>query len=121
MIVRMIVMLLVVGALAGGIYEFKSFVSGKIRESLAGLATQPQTVSTAEASVQDWQPHLRSVGTLRAENGADLSPQVAGIVSALHFESGADVTKGTLLIELQAADDIAKLRARAATDTTAAA
>src|SRR5581483_9271679 len=98
-----------------GIYEFKTFISGKIRESLAGLATQPQTVSTTLASVQDWQPELRSVATLRALNGADLSSQVAGIVSAIHFESGTDVTKGTLLLELQSADDVAKLQALQAT------
>jgi membrane fusion protein, multidrug efflux system len=119
MITRMVVMLLVVGALAGGIYEFKGFVSGKIKESLAGLANQPQTVSATEANVEDWQPHLQAVGSVRAVNGADLSAQVGGIVSAIHFESGSDVTKGTLLVELQASDDIAKLQSLQASEALA--
>jgi membrane fusion protein (multidrug efflux system) len=52
-------------------------------------------------------------------NGANLSPQVAGTVSALHFNSGADVKKGDLLLELQSADDVAKLEALKATATLA--
>jgi membrane fusion protein (multidrug efflux system) len=47
---------------------------------------------------------------LRAVNGADLSAQVAGIVAAIHFESGADVKAGTLLVELASGDDVAKLQ-----------
>ena len=113
--IAIVVVLLVVGGLGGGIAWFKNLVAGKIHESLAGLANQPQTVSTTAATLQDWQPQLQAVGTLRALNGTDVSSQVAGIVSAIHFESGADVAKGTLLIELQAADDVAKLQALQAT------
>jgi membrane fusion protein (multidrug efflux system) len=58
---------------------------------------------------------LEAVGSLRAVNGANLSGQVAGIVSALHFESGADVKKGALLVELLAEDDKARLEALRAT------
>src|SRR6185503_455186 len=36
-------------------------------------------------------------------------------VSALHFESGADVKAGTLLVELQSADDLGKLQSLKAT------
>src|SRR5208337_4635135 len=57
-----------------------------------------------------WQPHLEAIGSVRAVNGADLSAQVAGIVSAIHFDSGADVKEGTPLVELLAADDQAKLQ-----------
>ncbi len=110
MVKRFIIMLVVVGAVLGGVFGFKSFVAGKIRESLAGFATMPQTVSTATAAVQDWQPRLEAVGSLRAMNGADLSSQVSGIVSAIHFESGADVKEGDLLLELASADDLAKLQ-----------
>lgn len=110
MVKRFIIMLVVVGAVLGGVFGFKAFVAGKIRESLAGFATMPQTVSTAKATVQDWQPHLEAVGSLRALNGADLSSQVSGIVSAIHFESGADVKEGDLLLELASADDLAKLQ-----------
>ncbi|MBK3746127.1 efflux RND transporter periplasmic adaptor subunit, partial [Paraburkholderia aspalathi] len=52
-------------------------------------------------------------------NGANLAAQVSGIVSALHFKSGADVKQGDLLLELMAADDIAHLAALKATTAIA--
>jgi membrane fusion protein (multidrug efflux system) len=79
------------------------------KQVLAGFANPPQTVSTTVAGKQDWQPQLKAIGSLRAVRGADLSPQVGGTVSAIHFDSGADVKEGDVLIELSSADDLAKL------------
>jgi membrane fusion protein (multidrug efflux system) len=110
MIKRMIIMLILVGAVFGGIFWFQGFKAKMVKQFMATIANPPQTVSTIKAGDQEWQPHMEAVGSLRAMNGADLSTQVPGIVSGLHFESGADVQAGTLLIELQAADDIAKLQ-----------
>ena len=75
----------------------------------------PQTVSTATAAVQEWQPQIEAVGSLRAVNGADLAFEVAGIVKELHFNSGDDVAAGDILLTLRADDDIAKLDALQAT------
>lgn len=107
---RMILMLLAAGLVFGGIFGFQAFKASAIKKFMASQGVPPQTVSTATAELQDWQPRLEAVGSLRAVNGADLSAQVAGIVSAIHFESDTDVKEGTLLLELMAADDIAKLR-----------
>jgi membrane fusion protein (multidrug efflux system) len=107
---RMIVMLLVVGVVLGAIFTFE-WVAVPIfkKQVLAKFANPPQTVSTTVAAAQPWQPELRAIGSLRAVRGADLSPQVGGTVSAIHFDSGADVKEGDLLIELSSADDVAKL------------
>lgn len=110
MIKRMIIMLCAVAILAAGIVAFKSFINGKIKESIAA-SFAPPTVSTIKAENQDWQPTLRAVGSLRAVNGADLSSEVAGIVETINFESGLDVEKDAVLIQLRAEDDIAKLHA----------
>jgi membrane fusion protein (multidrug efflux system) len=115
MIKRMIFMLIAVGLVLGGIFGFQAFKAKMIAQAMAGLSNPQQTVSTITASTQQWTSDIEAVGSLRAVNGANLSSQVAGIVSALHFESGADVKKGDLLIELMAADDIAKLNALKAT------
>jgi membrane fusion protein (multidrug efflux system) len=64
-----------------------------------------------KAAYQDWQPQLEAVGSLRAVNGVEVSPQVAGTVTAIHFEQGEDVKKGVVLLQLYADDDIAKLKA----------
>ena len=70
------------------------------KKFLASFANPPQTVSTIVAAKAEWQPQLKAIGSLRAVRGADLSAQVGGIVSAIHFESGADVQQGDLLVEL---------------------
>jgi membrane fusion protein (multidrug efflux system) len=67
------------------------------------------TVSTERAALQPWRQQLKVVGSLHAVRGSDLSSEVAGVIDAMHFESGSDVKAGTLLAELRAADDIGKL------------
>jgi membrane fusion protein (multidrug efflux system) len=107
---RMIIMLVAVGLVFGGVFGFISFGHYMRDKFLHSMGVPPQTVSTIVASSQDWQPKLQAVGTLRAVNGANLSSQASGNVSAIHFESGADVKAGTLLVELASADDVAKLQ-----------
>ncbi len=107
---RMIIMLVAVALVFGGVIGFIAFGHYMRDKYIASMGYPPQSVSTVVAGTQDWQPQLEGVGSLRAVNGADLSSQVAGTVSALHFESGADVKAGTLLVELLSADDVAKLQ-----------
>jgi membrane fusion protein (multidrug efflux system) len=109
-VIRMIVMLAIVGIVLGAIFVFEWVVVPIFKKQvLAQFANPPQTVSTAVAAAQPWQPELKAIGSLRAVRGADLSPQIGGTVSAIHFDSGADVKEGTVLIELSSADDVAKL------------
>src|ERR1700722_11341277 len=110
MLKRMILMLVVVGLVLGAIFGFQVFKAKMIKQALAALSAPPQTVSTIQATEQDWRSQIEAVGSLRAVRGADLSPQVAGTVSAIHFESGMDVKEGALLVELASADDLAKLQ-----------
>jgi len=112
---RMIIMLVAVLLVFGGVIGAVGFFHYMRDKYMSSMGYPPQTVSTVVAGTQDWQPQLEGVGSLRAVNGADLSAQVAGTVSALHFESGADVKAGTLLVELQSADDVGKLQSLKAT------
>jgi membrane fusion protein, multidrug efflux system len=107
---RMIIMLVIVGVVLGAIFVFEGIVVPKIMKGvIASQANPPQTVSDTVAQAQDWQPQLSAIGSLRAVRGADLSAQVGGIVSSIHFDSGTDVQEGVLLVELSSADDKAKL------------
>jgi membrane fusion protein (multidrug efflux system) len=106
----MAIMLAIVGVVLGVIFVAEGIVFPKILKGIiAAQANPPQTVSTTVATLQKWQPQLKAIGSLRAVRGADLSAQVGGIVSAIHFDSGAEVAAGTPLVELSAADDQAKL------------
>ena len=45
-------------------------------------------------------PELTAIGTLRAFQGVAIAPQAAGVVTAIHFESGDDVDAGAPLINI---------------------
>ena len=109
MIKRMLIMLVLVGATLFGVFGFKSFVDGKIKEAMSGMGNQPQTVATAVAQLTEWQDRVEAVGSLRAVRGADLSLELAGIVDKIEFKSGQDVKVGDVLLRLRNDDDVAKL------------
>jgi membrane fusion protein, multidrug efflux system len=115
MIKRMIIMLIAVGVVLGGFFAFQNFKAHIIGQVMASLANPPQTVSTVTAGLQDWQPQVEAVGSLRAVNGADLSLEVSGIVDQIDFNSGDDVAAGAVLLRLRSDDDEAKLQALQAT------
>ncbi len=116
---RMVIMLVLVGVAFAAIFGFEAFKARMIQKAIAGLRNPPQTVSTIAAATQPWQKRLEAVGSTRAEKGADLSAQVPGIVKAIHFQSGAKSEKGALLVELEAADDIAHLQSLQASEALA--
>lgn len=111
---RMIIMLVAVGVLFGGIFGFKAFLGNVIRKSISSQGIPPQTISTAKAQFTEWQGEFRAVGTLRAVRGADIAPEVAGVVTAIHFESGQEVQAGAPLVQLNAEADVAKLQSLSA-------
>jgi membrane fusion protein (multidrug efflux system) len=119
MIKRMIVMLVLVGVVLGGIFGYKAFVAKMIGKFMAGMANQPQTVSTVTAQGQDWQKSADTVGSLRAINGADLALDIAGVIDQIHFKSGDEVKAGTVLLTLRPEDDPAKLAALQAAERLA--
>jgi membrane fusion protein, multidrug efflux system len=112
---RMMVMLILVGLVFGGVFGFQAFKNAMIKKFMSAMASPAQTVSTVTATVEEWQPQIEAVGSLRAVNGADLSFEVPGIIKELHFKSGDDVSIGDILATLRADDDIARLEALQAT------
>jgi membrane fusion protein, multidrug efflux system len=98
--------------LIGGV---KGYGTYKMFQAFATQGPQKFTVSTMKAQYQDWLPQLDAVGSVRAERGADLSAEVAGIVDKIEFSSGDDVRSGQALLQLRAADDRAHLESLKAT------
>ena len=91
MIKRMIIMLIAVGVVLGGFFAFQNFKAHIIQQVMASMANPPQTVSTMTAGLQDWQPQVAAVGSLRAVNGADLSLEVSGIVDRIEFREREEI------------------------------
>jgi len=111
---RMIIMLAFVGLLFGGIFGYQAFKGAMIRKFMSAAGVPPQTVSTAKAQFSEWQGQFDAVGTLRAVRGTDIAPEVAGVITVVHFQSGQEVQQGAPLVQLNAESDSAKLQSLAA-------
>jgi membrane fusion protein (multidrug efflux system) len=110
MIKRMVIMLVAVAIVLGGIFGFQAFKASMIKKFMSAMSAPPQTVSTAKAGYDDWQPQIEAVGSLRAVKGSDLSIEVSGVVDSIAFNSGDDVQEGAPLLKLRSDDDVAKLQ-----------
>ncbi len=113
MLARLILLLLVLGLVFGGIFGWKYHQS---REMSARAATPPPpaTVSAVEVRHENWQPYLYAVGSLVASQGVHVTNEVAGQVRGIRFESGQEVQKGDLLLQLDDSVDQAALEGRLA-------
>jgi membrane fusion protein, multidrug efflux system len=108
LIVAIVALVVVVGAVKG-------VVTYKEIQGFKAQGEPKFSVSSIKAGYDDWQSQLAAVGSLRAERGADLSAEVAGIVDGIDFHSGDDVKAGQVLLRLRAADDVAHLESLKAT------
>lgn len=102
----LIVVVLVV--VVGGIKAWSIY---SMIQGFKAQGIQKEAVSTYKVSYQQWRPTLNVIGSLRAVQGADLSPELAGIVDEISFKSGDDIKAGAVLVKLRAADDVARLDA----------
>jgi membrane fusion protein, multidrug efflux system len=109
MILAFVIMVALVALVVGGVFGWQAVVGSFLKKFMAAAATAPQTVSTVTAGSSDWQAQVRAIGSLRAVKGADLSPQAAGVVDEIAFESGNEVAAGQVLLKLKPNDDYAKL------------
>jgi membrane fusion protein (multidrug efflux system) len=89
--------------LIGGLVAVKasqiSMLMGFGKE-MAKAGPPPEVVGTAVAEAQNWEGTLSAVASVVSGKGVDLSNDSPGIVMKLHFESGANVKKGEVLVEL---------------------
>ncbi|HEV2692047.1 MAG TPA: efflux RND transporter periplasmic adaptor subunit [Verrucomicrobiae bacterium] len=70
----------------------------------------PETVSSALAHEENWTETLSAIGSINAEQGVTVAPEIAGTVSEIDFESGANVNKGDLLLKMDTSSEDAQLR-----------
>ena len=70
----------------------------------------PTTVSSVTVKEQDWAPRLAAVGSVSPVQGAVVSTELAGVVSEINFENGAEAKKGEVLVRLDASQEEALLR-----------
>ena len=75
----------------------------------------PTSVATVEAQAVEWQPVLKSIGTLAPVEGVTISADADGTIVRLGADSGTAVQAGDLLVELDTSVEQANLKAAEAT------
>ena len=113
---RFIITGIIAGLLLGGLAWFNfSFKPNMIKTILSSQVPPPATVTSEAARTEKWIEQLPSIGTLISSHGVDMTSQVAGIVTEVYLESGADASRGASLVQLDIAVELADLASAKAT------
>ncbi|HEY1078108.1 MAG TPA: efflux RND transporter periplasmic adaptor subunit [Fontimonas sp.] len=106
----MIILFIVVLSIFGLVFFLKWFGNKMMANYLENMPTPPATISVGEVQPIRWDNTLEAIGTLVPVNGAELTTESGGIVTAIHFESGAQVEKGALLVTLDSGNELGDLK-----------
>lgn len=104
-LISILALVLLIGALAGT----KFLQIRKMIDQGAQFRPPPETVTSTEALGADWETLLPAVGSLKAVQGMTVAAELPGRVTRIHFQSGAVVPKGTLLLEQDSSSERAQL------------
>jgi membrane fusion protein (multidrug efflux system) len=99
---RMVIMLMIVGLLFGLIFGWKVVKFMMIKRYLATMKSPAVTVSTMIVDYSAWQQKIKSIGSIRAIVGVNVTTELAGMVQKIYFKPGSDVTVGEALVQLNA-------------------
>lgn len=97
---------LVVGLLAGT----KVLQIGTLIKQGKATVLPPEVVTTFQAQPQTWESLITAVGSLEAVQGVTVAAEVAGKITTIAFEAGAQVKAGDLLAQQDIAAETAQLR-----------
>lgn len=103
-----------VGACVLLVLVLGGYKAWQIRQLMAYAASFPEPSETVEVHtvrLQPWAESIHSVGEVKAPQTVTLRNEVAGRVVAVGFAAGAAVHKDQLLVQLDASEEVAQLRA----------
>lgn len=105
----MVIMLIFVLVFFGAIYAFKQFVFTQEKKISKKFENPVITISATSAKTEEWDSSLSVVGSISTVQGVDVTTELSGMIEKIDFNSGDDVKKGQILVELDIAPDVAKL------------
>lgn len=76
----------------------------------ANFAMPPEAVTSTVAKVEPWRTQLKVIANLAPAQGATLGSEVIGRIAKINVDSGQDVVKGEVLIELDTTVEVANLK-----------
>lgn len=110
---RFVIVIVLLGVVLGGIFGYKFWQLGQMQEQMS-QPPPPAEISVVQSQTEQWTPAVKAVGSIVAVNGIEVANEVPGVIQQINFESGDLVSKGDVLIRLDAAIDEAALRTRGA-------
>lgn len=107
---RMLMILALTLVVFGGLLGVKWFGNVMMNRFFDNMPVPAVAVTAAQARVDTWISEVTAVGSVAAVQGANLTTEVAGIVEAIHFDSGSEVKAGDVILTLDSAVDRAELQ-----------
>jgi membrane fusion protein, multidrug efflux system len=86
--------------------------AGQIRKMIGAgksFAPPPEAVTSAKVEATEWASSSAAIGTLVAVRGVTLASELPGLVREIHFDSGAVVHRGDVLVKLDTSTEEAQL------------
>lgn len=96
---RLLVVVLILTAVLGGIFGWKSVANQRSMVKMS-QPPSPAVVATEYVTNGTWQPSLFAIGSIVPTRGVIVSTEVPGIVEEIFFDSGQFVEKGAILLRL---------------------
>ncbi len=107
---RMFWMLVIAAIVFGGIFAVKAFMAAGTNQFFDNMPQPAVAVSAYTAKQESWTDAQEAVGTFVAINGTDVTTEAGGVVRQLTFEAGQPVKAGTVLVQLNTANELAVLK-----------
>ncbi len=99
--------LVVVGGL--GYYKVSQILHYIQLAKMGAFAPPPTAVTTEVIEASGWQPTRNVIGSVAAIEGITVSTDLSGTVAKIAFESGSQVKRGDLLVQLDTSQEQAQL------------
>ncbi|WP_437560072.1 efflux RND transporter periplasmic adaptor subunit [Acidithiobacillus sulfuriphilus] len=106
---RLAIVIIALVVVFGGIFGYKAFGNYMMHKALAHMPVPVVSVSTSQVAEQEWHPEVTAVGSFAAIQGVEVTPQMGGAITAIHFHSGQYVKAGTLLLQIDNSNQLAQL------------
>ena len=107
---RIFLVILLLAATAGGL-GYKKYLQIQVLSAQGQVPPAPISVTVAIATAEQWNKQIKAIGRLTANHGVEVSSEVAGVIASINFESGQEVQKGLLLVELDNQSELASMAA----------
>ena len=114
---RFVIVLIIMGLIAGGLYGYQQFGKMMMGQFFAAMANPPPApVAAAEAVALAVPRTLEGIGTIEAVRQVMISPEVSGRITQIQFEAGDSVKATAVLASMnndQESADLAIYQAQA--------